>query len=112
MEGSRLVAKTLKYTPIGDDINAATVFIQATEALDLAAALALGRQDVEGLNTVASLYIELGARLLGEYSAEEEEDDEVDHEALAKKIPLGFNPPEIIPVEQEELDVDGWSEDE
>jgi hypothetical protein len=109
MEGSRLV-KRAKFEPIGDEINTATAFIQAASALDVAAQFAVESRDVEGLNTVASLYIELGARMLHAIDGEEDEDDEIDHEALARKMPLGFNPhPVVVPVEEpeKEITVDG-----
>jgi hypothetical protein len=98
MEGSRLVAKA-RFEPIGDVISPITAFIQASNALDVAAQLAIECKDIEGLNTVASLYIELGSRLIGTVE-EDDEEDEVDHDALARKVPLGFNPPVVIPVEQ------------
>lgn len=103
MEGSRLVAKD-KFEPIGDEVSAATAFIQASNALDLAGKYAVEVKDIEGLNTIASLYIELGTRLLGE-AGDDDDDDEIDHEALSRKIPLGFNPPSVIPVEESEQEI-------
>lgn len=95
-----MVAKA-KFEPIGDTLSPETAFIQASNALDVAAALAIQHNDVEGLNTVASLYIELGARLM--HAVEDgDDDDEIDEEALAKKVPLGFNPPKLIPVAEPE----------
>lgn len=96
-----------KFEPIGDVLSPETAFIQAANALDVAATMAIARQDVEGIQNVAALYIELGTRLMGPGPEEEEEEEEVDHEALERKIPLGFSPfvvPEIIPAETENED--------
>lgn len=103
MEGSGLVTKA-KFEPIGDILSPEVAFVQAARALDVAGMLAQRREDIEGLANVAALYIELSGRMMGGVP-DEEEDEEVDHEALAKKVPLGFAPdvsPEIIPVELEE----------
>jgi hypothetical protein len=105
MEGSGLVTKA-KFEPIGDILSPEVAFVQAARALDVAGMLAQRREDIEGLANVAALYIELSGRMMG--GAPDDEDEEVDHEALARKRPLGFAPdpgPEIIPVELEEEEV-------
>jgi hypothetical protein len=106
MEGSGLVAK-VKYTPLGDTLSTETAFVQAALALDVAAQFAVDCKDVGGLNNVAALYIELGNNLARMVEGEDEEDEEIDHEALERKIPLGFRPvgPEIVPVEFDEQEV-------
>lgn len=88
-------AKLNKYTEIGEDLSFQTSFIQATKALDLAAALANNRQDTETLTTVAALYIQLGERLmqpvLGHMVEGEEEEYELEEET-SEKQPIGFAP--------------------
>jgi hypothetical protein len=110
MEGKGLVKKA-KFEPIGDILSPETAFIQAANALDVAGTMAIQRQDIEQISNVAALYIELATRLMGgveEEETESEDDEEVDHEALARKVPLGFSPmveqPEIIPVEEPECE--------
>lgn len=103
------MVKRAKFEPIGDILSPETAFIQAANALDVAGTLAVQRQDIEQISNVAALYIELATRLMGGGEEETEEDDEVDHEALARKAPLGFSPaaveqPEIIPVEEPECE--------
>lgn len=97
-----------KFEPIGDILSPEVAFVQAAKALDVAGMIAQRREDVEGLSNVAALYIELSTRMMGGGS-EEEEDEHIDHEALARKQPLGFMPgpsPEIIPVELDEEEPD------
>lgn len=92
-----------KFEPIGEFLSVETAFSQAAMALDVAGRIAQQREDVEGLSNVAALYIELGVRLMGPT----EDEEEVDHEALAKKQPLGYCPPTapaIVPVEEVELE--------
>lgn len=103
------MVKKAKFEPVGDILSPETAFIQAANALDVAGALAIQHNDVEGISNVAALYIELATRLMGEAAEEEGDDEEVDHEALARKAPLGFSPaaveqPEIIPVEEPECE--------
>lgn len=104
MEGSRLVKKVAaKFEPIGEILSPETAFIQASNALDVAGAFAQEAKDIEGLNTVASLYIELAARLM--HASEEEEEEETDEEALSKKIPLGYKPQVIVPEQEKEQEI-------
>lgn len=99
------MVKKAKFEPIGDILSPETAFIQASNALDVAGQFAQESKDVEGLNTVASLYIELAARLMHSSEDEDEEDEDVDQEALDRKIPLGFNPPVIVPVQEQEQEI-------
>lgn len=97
------MVKRAKFEPIGEILSPETAFVQAANALDVAGMLAVKQDDVEGISNVAALYIELATRLMGGVPDEEEE-EEVDHEALARKVPLGFRPfldvEEIIPDEE------------
>jgi len=95
-----------KFEPIGDILSPEVAFVQAAKALDVAGMIAQRREDVEGLSNVAALYIELSTRMMGGVTDDEDE-EHIDHEALARKQPLGYRPnvqpePEIIPVELEE----------
>jgi len=97
-----------KFEPIGDVLSPEVAFVQAAKALDVAGMIAQRREDVEGLSNVAALYIELSTRMMGGIS-EDEDDEHIDHEALARKQPLGYRPnvePEITPVELEEEDLE------
>lgn len=98
------MVKRAKFEPIGEILSPETAFVQAASALDVAGMLAVKHDDVEGMSNVAALYIELATRLMGGVP-EEEDDEEIDHEALARKVPLGFRPclneeEEIIPEEE------------
>lgn len=105
------MVKRAKFEPIGEILSPETAFVQAANALDVAGMLAVKQDDVEGISNVAALYIELATRLMGGVPDEEEE-EEVDHDALARKVPLGFRPclvedEEIIPDDEEvELELD------
>lgn len=99
------MVKRAKFEPIGEILSPETAFVQAANALDVAGMLAVKQDDVEGISNVAALYIELATRLMGGVPDEEEDDEEIDHEALARKVPLGFRPcleeeEEIIPDEE------------
>lgn len=98
------MVKKAKFEPIGEFLSPETAFVQAANALDVAGMLAIKQDDVEGISNVAALYIELGTRLMGGVPEGDEEDEEIDHEALARKVPLGFRPhptKEIVPDEEE-----------
>lgn len=87
-----------RFRPIGRELNYLTAFAQASDALDVAGRIAQKNEDIEGLSSVAALYIELAVRLMGPVHEmeEEEESDE--------KQPLGFRPEvTIVPVEEVEF---------
>lgn len=99
------MVKKARFEPIGEFLSPETAFVQAANALDVAGMLAIKQDDVEGISNVAALYIELGTRLMGGVP-EDEEEEEIDHEALARKVPLGFCPQvveeeEIVPDDDE-----------
>lgn len=100
------MVKKAVYSPLGDTLSVETAFIQAALALDVAAQFAVECKDVEGLSGVASLYIELGSRLLRMGDEGEEDDEEVDQDALDRKVALGFRPEVIEPHIDEETIVD------
>lgn len=100
------MVKRAKFEPIGDVLSPEVAFVQAAAALDVAGTLAQKKEDVEGMNNVAALYLELASRLMGGVPDDDEDDEEIDEEALARKIPLGFCPQvveeeEIVPDEEE-----------
>lgn len=98
------MVKRAKFEPIGEILSPETAFVQAANALDVAGMLAVKQDDVEGISNVAALYIELATRLMGGVPEDDEEED-IDEEALARKVPLGFRPclveDEIVPDEEE-----------
>lgn len=85
MEGTKLVAKKLKYTPINEIISIETVFVQAATALDLAAQYAEEIKDAGSLVAIAQVWVEMGASLIA--ASGEEEEEELD---LTSKNQLGF----------------------
>jgi len=94
-----LVAKA-KFTPIGNILSSEVAFVQAATALDVAGMFAQERHDVEGMSKVASLYIELGVKMMAPGIGEEEDEEELD-----RKVPLGFSPPPAVtPVKEVELE--------
>lgn len=97
-----MVAKP-KFEAIGDILSPESAFVQASMALDVAGYIAQRTEDVEGLTTVAALYISLADKLMT--GPEGEELEEV--KEAADKQPLGFSPrvvPEVQPVEVERED--------
>lgn len=97
-----MVAKP-KFEAIGDILSPESAFVQASMALDVAGYIAQRTEDVEGLTTVAALYISLADKLMT--GPEGEELEEV--KEPADKQPLGFSPrvvPEVQPVEVERED--------
>lgn len=99
MEGDRLVKKA-KFEPIGDILSPETAFIQAANALDVAGAMAIQHNDVEGISNVAALYLELATRLMGGNGEEEEHD----HEDEEEKPQFGFSANVVEPEEVESVE--------
>lgn len=92
-----------KFEPIGDVLSPGVAFVQTASALDVAATIAQRQDDIPALLKVAQLYMELSERMM---TCLEEDEEEVDEEALAKKQPLGFSPQVddiIVPELEEEL---------
>lgn len=83
-----------KYSPIGDYLNSETAFLQAADALDMAALIAIKHDDAETLYNVAALWMELGHRVV------DEDDDSGDDEGSR---PIGFQAefPEVREVEDD-----------
>lgn len=103
MEGKRLVTKP-KIKAIGDELNAATAFIQSSNALDVAAMLAEQRGDTETLLGIASLYMQIGERLAHPGQMEDEEEEVNDH--------FGFvGAGQVVEVEDDVLEEDEEFED-
>lgn len=98
MEGSRLVAKKLKFEPITEILSPATAFVQTSNLLDIAAQIATERQDVESLINIAAVYSDLAVNMMGG-RMQNEEDDEDDYDE-SEKQPIGFSPPKTIEPEE------------
>ncbi len=100
-----MVART-KFTPIGTELSPSVAFVQAAYALDVAGMLAQKKEDIEGMCNVGALYIQLAETMMGPGVPQDEEEDEVDHEALARKQGyFGFKP-QIVPVEEDIQEVE------
>jgi len=92
--------KIPEIEPIGDTISPESALIQASNILDVAAMMAAEARDVEGLATVAALYMEMGIKLITDGPGSDDDEEE-----KPNKGPLGFvaeEPPVIIPVDEGE----------
>ncbi|QGH76382.1 hypothetical protein SEA_DAUBENSKI_74 [Streptomyces phage Daubenski] len=69
---------TAKYTPFGDRLNPAIAIIQAANALDVAAKMAVECKDARTLIEVAKEWVEISGHLA--YDDEEESDAPEDNE--------------------------------
>lgn len=76
-----MVAKKVKYTPIGDAISPESTFVQAAIALDVAAQFAVEARDTEQMNRTAELWLKMAKALM------EIEDD---GPPPTNRDPLGF----------------------
>lgn len=103
------MVKKITYSEIGEELNIGTAYLQASNALDVAASLAEQNRDIAGMIEVAKVYIALG-EMLGKPSDEDED---------IKDFEFGFqNEPavstEIIPPDEthleEEDEEDGLSD--
>lgn len=81
-----------KYKPIdfSSDVvlDLGLVYAQASQALDSAASIAITSGDVEGLTTIAALWMRMG-ETLGHLGEDEDEDDEDVTKVVSSS--LGFN---------------------
>lgn len=82
-----MVAKKVKYTPIGDSVSPESTFVQAAIALDVAAQFAVADKSAKQMNRTAELWIEMAKALMG---LDEEEEESVPPE---DRTPLGFRIP-------------------
>lgn len=67
------MTKKAKYEPTGDEISVEVAYMQAATILDVAAAFAIEERSLEGLQTLAVLWMELGERLMNGPDDEEGE---------------------------------------
>ncbi len=77
--------------------------MQTASLLDVAGHLAQKTEDIESLLLIAKMYMELSEKMM---ITIEEDEEEIDEEALARKSPLGFCPQvdlHIVPDEEEEV---------
>jgi hypothetical protein len=93
-----------KYSPFGDTLNPAIAIIQAANALDIAAKMAIDCKDPRTLIEVAKEWVEMSGRLAYD---DEEEGDTSDEEREDRRS-FGFSVVSDIGEEDEE-DADGES---
>jgi hypothetical protein len=74
-----------------DELSTETAFLQAATALDIAAMWAVESRDTQTLGAVAQSYIELGTRMMGPPSDE----DEVEEHDLSSDADFGFVPADV-----------------
>lgn len=77
--------KSVRYEPIGDELNGSVAMLQAAATLDAAVYLAVESKDVGKLLDISAMWIGLAERL----GVEIEEDDDDNEESDSKKI-FGF----------------------
>lgn len=70
---------TAKYTPFGDRLNPGIAILQAANALDVAARMAVECRDFEALVRIAREWVEMSGHLA--YDDEEENDEPGEEEA-------------------------------
>lgn len=97
------MVKKATYEQVGDELDSTTAFIQASSALDVAAGIAIKKDDSETLLSIASLWMQMSDRL-GAATLEEEEEEVHDQ--------FGFcGAGEVVQVELDEI-YDEEDEDE
>lgn len=90
---------TAKYTPFGDRLNPAVAIIQAANALDVAARLAVESRDSDALVRIAREWVDMSGHLAYD---DEEEDEPADNSPEGRSF--GFSVVSDISQEGEEDD--------
>lgn len=86
------MTKKASYSPIGDEVNASTAILQATQALDVAAQLAVECRDHNALVSIADSWINMGINLA---HPRDDDDQEVEEHSVDSDTELHDGPPPI-----------------